>query len=212
MCNIRHGIFHRHVCYQPALSSQIIGVHIITLIINLFKYYVVVKYTPSLLKVRAIGCPIASAKKTAILACVKSQKSANLRVIYSAAEVWNLALHHPVIFQFCKFKFVPTCHQLSRYSDWLRAGRSGYRIPVGAKFFAHVQNIPGSHPAPCIMGTGPFPGVKRPGRGADHPPTPSTGSRMSGATPLLPLWAFVACYRANFTCHRFKRKCLSKIN
>ena len=28
----------------------------------------------------------------------------------------------------------------------------------------------GIHPAFCTMGTGPFPGVKRPGRGADHPP------------------------------------------
>jgi hypothetical protein len=26
---------------------------------------------------------------------------------------------------------------------------------------------------PCTMGTGYFPGVKRPGRGADHPPPPS---------------------------------------
>jgi hypothetical protein len=58
---------------------------------------------------------------------------------------------------------------LSRYSDGLRAGRSGDRIPVGARFFAHVQNGPGTHPASCTMGTGSFPGVKRPGRGADHP-------------------------------------------
>jgi hypothetical protein len=42
---------------------------------------------------------------------------------------------------------------------------------VGARFFAHVQTGPGAHPASCTMGTGSFPGVKRPGRGADHPPS-----------------------------------------
>jgi hypothetical protein len=63
--------------------------------------------------------------------------------------------------------------QLSRYSDWLRAGRSGDRIPVGARFFAHVQTGPGAHPASCTMATCSFPGVKRPGRGVDHPPPPS---------------------------------------
>jgi hypothetical protein len=44
---------------------------------------------------------------------------------------------------------------------------------VGARFFAHVQTGPGAHPASCTMNTGSFPGVKRPGRGADHPPPPS---------------------------------------
>jgi hypothetical protein len=39
----------------------------------------------------------------------------------------------------------------------------------GARFFAHVQTGPEAHPASCTMGTGSFPGVKRPGRGADHP-------------------------------------------
>jgi hypothetical protein len=37
----------------------------------------------------------------------------------------------------------------------------------------HVQTGPGAHPASCTMGTGSFSGVKRPGRGADHPPPPS---------------------------------------
>jgi hypothetical protein len=56
------------------------------------------------------------------------------------------------------------------YSDWLRAGRSGDRIPVGARFFAHVQTRPGTHPDSYTMGTGSFPVVKWPGRGVDtHP-------------------------------------------
>jgi hypothetical protein len=43
-----------------------------------------------------------------------------------------------------------------------------------------------------------FPGVKRPGCGANHTPhlAPSTKSR---ATPVLPIWAFMHCYRATFT-------------
>jgi len=41
---------------------------------------------------------------------------------------------------------------------------------VGASFSALVQTGPGAHPASYTMGTGSFPGVKRPGRGVDHPP------------------------------------------
>jgi hypothetical protein len=47
----------------------------------------------------------------------------------------------------------------------------------GARFFAYVQTGPGAHPAFCTMGTGSFPGVKRPGRGADHPPPSSAEVR-----------------------------------
>jgi len=39
----------------------------------------------------------------------------------------------------------------------------------GSRFSAPVQNGPGAHPASYKMGTGSFPGVKRPGRGVDHP-------------------------------------------
>jgi DNA-binding transcriptional LysR family regulator len=97
-------------------------------------------------------------------------------------------------------------HHASRYSDWLRAGRSRDRIPVGARFSAPVQTGPGAQPAPCTMGTGSFSGVKN-GRGVTlipHP-LPVPWSRKSRTIPLLPLWAvrpvqsFSACTRVHFT-------------
>jgi hypothetical protein len=88
----------------------------------------------------------------------------------------------------------------SRYSYSLLAGRSGGRI--GVRFSAPVQTGPGSHRASYTMGTGSFPGVKRPGLGVDHPPpssakvketvelyiySPSGPSwHLQGVTSLLP--------------------------
>ena len=43
---------------------------------------------------------------------------------------------------------------LSRYRDSLRAGESGYRIPVGAKMSASVQTGNEAHTIPCTVGTG----------------------------------------------------------
>jgi len=63
--------------------------------------------------------------------------------------------------------------KLSRYSDSLRVGRSGDRIPVGARVSAPFQTGPGTRPAPYTMGIGSFPWVTRPGRDVDHPPTSS---------------------------------------
>ena len=53
----------------------------------------------------------------------------------------------------------------------LRAAESGDRIPVGARFSAPVLSGPGAHLASHKMGTGYLPrGVKRQGRGVNHPP------------------------------------------
>jgi len=49
------------------------------------------------------------------------------------------------------------------------------------------------------MGTGSFPGVKRPGRGVGHLSHLAPRFKKSRAIPLLHLWAFVACYRVIFT-------------
>ena len=42
-----------------------------------------------------------------------------------------------------------------------------------ARFCAPVQTGPGTHAASYRMCSASFPGVKRPGRGADHPPPSS---------------------------------------
>jgi len=63
--------------------------------------------------------------------------------------------------------------ELRRCGESLRVGRSGDWIPVGARFSAPVQTGRGAHPASYTIRTGSFPGVKRPGRGVDHPPTSS---------------------------------------
>ena len=62
--------------------------------------------------------------------------------------------------------FTSQARHISRYSDWLRAGRSGDLIPVWARFSTPVQTGSGAHPASCTMG------IERPGRDADtsHPP------------------------------------------
>ena len=42
-----------------------------------------------------------------------------------------------------------------------------------------------------------FLGVKRPERGVGDPPPSGAEVKESRAIPLLPIWAFVACYRVN---------------
>ena len=59
---------------------------------------------------------------------------------------------------------------LNLYSDSLHPGRSGDRIPVGEQFSAPFHTDPRTQPASSSRSTGSFPGVKRPGRGVQHPP------------------------------------------
>ena len=51
----------------------------------------------------------------------------------------------------------------SRYSDSLQAGRSGDRIPVGARFSVPVLTGPWAHTSSYIMDTGSSPGGKAAG-------------------------------------------------
>jgi hypothetical protein len=54
----------------------------------------------------------------------------------------------------------------------------GIGIPVWeARFSAPVQTGPGAHLTSKTMDTGSFPGLKRPGRGADPPKSPSSDPR-----------------------------------
>ena len=94
--------------------------------------------------------------------------------------------------------------RLSRYSESLRAGRSGDRIPLEAKYSAPVQTGPGAH-QPHVRVLGSFPRVKRPVRAADHPPSLTTvkvtkySYTPTSLHPPRPVGVFMACYRENFT-------------
>ena len=64
-----------------------------------------------------------------------------------------------------------------------------------ARFSAPVHTGPGAHPASYTMGAGSFPWVKRPGRGADHPPSSSAevkvGLEQCNYSPCGPSWPVI---------------------
>jgi len=59
--------------------------------------------------------------------------------------------------------------QFTYNSNLLRAARSRGQSPVVARFSAPVQRGPVADPVSYTVGTGSCWGVKRPGRGVDHP-------------------------------------------
>ena len=98
------------------------------------------------------------------LSCAAVTKSGNLKFLEISEPFWacnGTALPLPLLY------VLSGPGWLSRYSDSLRAGRSGNRIPVGARFSAPVQTGTEVHPATYTMRTGSFAGVKRSGRCAE---------------------------------------------
>ena len=98
----------------------------------------------------------------------------------------------------------------SRYSDWLRAGRSGARIPVGGEIFLTCPDRSWGPPSLLYSGYRDFPGVKS-GRGVTLAPHPLLvpWSWKGRAIPLLSLWvvrpvqSLSACTRVHFTFFTF---------
>ena len=92
------------------------------------------------------------------------------------------------------------------YSDRLRAGRSGDRIPVGGEIFRTCPDWPWGPPSLLYNGYRVFPGIKS-GRGVTLTPHPLLvpWPRKSRAIPLLHIWAvrpvqsLSPCTRAHFT-------------
>ena len=72
----------------------------------------------------------------------------------------------------------------------------GIESQWGPRSSAPIQTGPGTHPTSFTLGTGCFPRVKRPGRGADPAPHLHWQDLKLGRTiPLPVLRALVACYR-----------------
>ena len=71
---------------------------------------------------------------------------------------------------------------------------------VGAEIFRIRPDQPWGPPGLVYIGYRvSFPGVKRPGRGVNHPRPSSAEVKERVEITLLPLWTFMVCSMANFT-------------
>ena len=66
---------------------------------------------------------------------------------------------------------------------------------IEARFSAPVRTVPGDNRASYTLAARSFPGVKRPGRGANHPPPSSAAVKERAGlyfyAPSLPSWQFI---------------------
>jgi hypothetical protein len=92
--------------------------------------------------------------------------------------------HHHLVLRYFVYRHSSTCAGVTfgRSSASLNcvcvcvyiwSRRSGDQIPVDARFSAPAQTGPGTHPDFYTTGIRSFMGVKRPGRGVEHPPPSS---------------------------------------
>jgi hypothetical protein len=96
--------------------------------------------------------------------------------------------------------YLRAARQLSRYSDSLRAGRSGLQTPGGGDVFRTHPDLPRGpqsllHNEYRVS----FPGVKRLKRGVNHPPHLAPRLYTGTVITLPPFCAFLAYYRVTFT-------------
>jgi hypothetical protein len=67
-----------------------------------------------------------------------SSVSINIRILKKIVFIYLFALSLQT------YSYIFCVELIFRYSDWLRTGQSGDRIPVEARCFAHVQTGPGA--------------------------------------------------------------------
>jgi hypothetical protein len=113
--------------------------------------------------------------------------------------LWSPKTHHRFHNNVCSVpsKFLHTMIQGGRDSSvdietgyGLEGPGIKKKNPGGGEIIPNVQTDLEAHPASCAMGTGSSPGVKRPGRGADHPSPSSAEVKRGLELYLYPLWAF----------------------
>jgi hypothetical protein len=66
----------------------------------------------------------------------------------------SFILHRALDIHLIRYCSILLVSEGMKYSDLLRAGRSGDRVPVKAKFSSYVQTSYGAHQASCEIGTG----------------------------------------------------------
>jgi hypothetical protein len=120
-----------------------------------------------------------------------------MQLLYLCCSSFTL---HPSCFELRLRHLFPSSASETWATDWKVGGSN----PVEERISAPIQTYPGAHPASYTMGTGSFPGVKRPGTGVDH--SPPSSAEVKEKVELYfysPLWVFVACFRLNliFTFH-----------